>query len=149
MNKRQKQILANFAVVIAVTAAAVTAMVELKNCINRSEAIRAMEHLGRMVLQYREKNGAVPAETYVTAVKQNLQGAVRLGELHYRARWIELDSPADEILAYSQKKYHSLLFRTGYVVLMLDGRVEWMSRKTFEPLLASEQSPLEIEMMKE
>ncbi len=149
MNKRQKQILTSFAVVIAVTAVAVTAMVELKNWINRSEAIRAMEHLSRMVLQYREKNGAVPAEIYVTAVKNDLQGAVRLGELHYRARWIDFGSTADEILAYSQKKYHSLLFRTGYVVLRLDGRVEWMSRETFEPLLASRQSPLEIEMMKE
>jgi len=149
MDKRQKQILTSFAVVIIITAVAVTAMVELKNWINRSEAIRAMEHLSRVVLQYREKNGAIPAESYVTAVKDNLQGAVRLGELHYRARWIDFGSTADEILAYSQKKYHSLLFRTGYVVLRLDGRVEWMSRKTFEPLLASEQSPLEIELMKQ
>ncbi len=149
MNKRQKNIVTNFAIVIAVTAVAVVAMVELKNSVNRSEAMRAMEHLGQIIFKYRQDNGIVPPESYVDAIKKELQGGVRLGKLYYRARWIDLDSTPDEILAYAGKQYHSLLFRSGYVVLRFDGRIEWMDKKTFETLLTSQQSPLEIEMTKE
>ena len=46
MNKQQKRILANFAVVMVITVAAVIGMVELKNWVNRSEAMRAMEQFG-------------------------------------------------------------------------------------------------------
>ena len=141
MNKQQKQMLANFAVVIAVTIGASAGMVELKNWVNRSEAMRAMEQLGRVVGDYRQKNGSVPPESYVDGIKESLEGQVRLGNLHYRARWIEFDSPPDTILAYVIKDYHSLFFRPGAIVLRLDGRVQWMGKKQFEQILASQQSP--------
>jgi hypothetical protein len=146
MNKKQKQILANFAVVIAITIAAVIGMVEMKNGVNRSEAIRAMEQLGRIVGDYKQKNGSIPPESYAESIKVSLQGQIRLGNLQYRARWIQFDSPPDTILAYVTKNYHSLFFRPGAIVLRLDSRVEWMDKKEFEKLLESQQSALEREL---
>jgi len=133
--------------VIVITAIAVVAMINFRDWVNRSEARRAMEHLGKIVLKYREDYGSVPPETYVTEVKENLKGGVRLGELQYRALWIDSDSTPDEILAYTEKNYPSLLVSGGYVVLRLDGRVEWMDKKEFKTLLAQQQSPEEIQML--
>ena len=144
MNKLQKQILANFAVVMVITVAAVVGMVELKNTVNRSEAMRAMENLGRVVSDYKQKNGSVPPESYVDGVKGSLQGQIRLGNLHYRARWIEFDSPPDTILAYVRKDFGSLFFRPGAIVLRFDGRVQWMDKPDFDKMLARQQSPLEV-----
>jgi hypothetical protein len=146
MNKQQRRILVNFAVVIAVTIAAAFGMVELKNLVNRSEAIRAMEQLGQIVGNYRQKNGSVPPESYVNELKEKLEGRVRMGELQYRARWIEFNSPPDTILAYVRKNYHSLFFRPGVIVLRFDGRIEWMDRMSFDKEFARQQKPLEPEL---
>ncbi len=146
MNKLQRQILINFTAVIAVTIAAVLGMVEVKNRVNCSEAMRGMEQLGRAVAEYKRKNGSVPPESYIDNIKGSLEGQARLGNLHYRARWIEIDSPPDEILAYATRNYHSLFFRPGAIVLMLDGRVQWMEKSAFDKALSSRQSHMEIEM---
>jgi hypothetical protein len=146
MNKKQKYTLVNSSLVIVITSAAVVGMVEVKNGVNRAEAMRAMDHLGKMALKYREQYGAIPPESYVDGIKSQLEGSVRMGQLHYRARWIDFDSKADEILAYVEKDYRSLLFHSGVVVLRLDGRVEWLDKKSFSKLLASQQDPLEIEV---
>lgn len=132
--------------VIAVTAVAVIAMINLKDWVNRSEALRAMEQLGKKILEYRQTNGSVPPQSFVDIQKERVEGHVRLGSLRYRAQWIDFDATKDEILAYSEKKYRSLLLGHGYVVLRLDGRVEWMGKGQFEKLLAQQQSPTEIEM---
>jgi len=148
MNRRQKAILIDFVVVIVITAIAVVAMINFKDWVNRSEAMLAMEQLGQRVLAYRQERGSVPPESYVDRVKENLQGRVRLGNLNYRALWLDFESRSDEILAYTEKSYHSLLFGEGFIVLRLDGRVEWMDRGKFETLLAQQQSPMEIEMLR-
>jgi hypothetical protein len=145
MNKRQKNLLIDFIVVVIITTITVVAMVNFKDYVNRSEAMRAMTQLGQIVLDYRKERGAVPPESYVNTIKENLQGQVRLGDLRYRAQWIDFEATPDEILAYTEKDYHSLFFREGYIVLRLDGRVEWMAKKTFEQMLAEQQSPLEIQ----
>jgi len=147
MNKRQKDILMNFITVIVITAVAVVAMFNFKDWINRSEAMRAMEHLGQIVLQYRKDYGSVPPQSYVDRIEETLEGYVRLGDLHYRAQWIGFESGPDEILAYSEKNYHSLVTGKGFVVLRFDGRVEWMNKQQFKTLLAQQQSPMEIQMM--
>ena len=149
MNKRQKRILANFAIVIVITIAAVGGMVELKNRVNRSEAMRAMEHLGRIVNEYKQKHGSIPPKSYVDNIKTQLEGQARLGVLHYRAQWIRFDSPPDEILAYVIKKYHSLFSGSGAIVLRLDGRVEWMDKKTFDKLPIRQQNVVKAEMAPE
>jgi type II secretory pathway pseudopilin PulG len=148
MNRRQKSILINFITVIVITAAAVVAMVNFKDWVNRSEAMRAMEQLGQVVLWYRKDRGSVPPESYVNGIKENLQGYVRLGTLQYRAQWLDFDSSPDEILAYTEKKYRSVIGK-GFIVLRLDGRVEWMEREPFKTLLAQQQSPEEIEILEE
>ena len=147
MNKHQKAILVRFITVIAITVIAIVAMINLKDWVNHSEAMRAMEHLGQVVLKYREKNGAVPPRSYIDEIKDQLEGHVRMGNLQYRARWIDFDSTSDEILAYSEKKYRSLLPNRGFIVLRLDGRVQWMDKKEFKPLLAAQQSSLEIQVI--
>jgi hypothetical protein len=147
MNKKQKAIIINFATVIIATIIAVAAMINVKDWVNRSEAMRAMEHLSQIVVQYRKENTCVPPESYIDRIKENLEGSSRLGNLNYRARWIDPDSSPDEILAYTQKNYTSFMGGNGFIVLRLDGRVEWMNKETFEPLLARQQKPLEIETL--
>ena len=77
MNRRQKTILIDFITVIIVTVIAVVAMINFKDWVNRSEAMRAMEHLGKIVLQYRKNYGSVPPESYVDRIKEDLEGHVR------------------------------------------------------------------------
>lgn len=148
MNRRQKTILRNTTTVIVITAIAVAAMIDLKNWVNRSEAMRAMEHLSRIVLQYREKYGSVPPESYIDRIKEELEGHVRLGKVIYRAQWISFESTPDEILAYTEKRHSSWLFGKRHIVLRLDGRVEWMDKQELETLLAQQQSSQELEMLR-
>lgn len=149
MNRHQKLILTKFGGVIVFTAVVVIAMVHFKNWVARSESMRAMEQLGKIVLRYRKVNGSVPPQAYVDNIRQNVEGNVRLGHLVYRAQWIGFDSTKDEILAYSKKRKQLLLFDEGYIVLRLDGRVEWMGKEQFEELLARQQSLVEIQMRQE
>ncbi len=147
MNRRQKTILGNTATVIVITAIAVVAMINLKNWVNRSEATRAMENLGRMVSQYREKYGCVPPESHIDRIKEELEGHVRLGKVIYRAQWIDFESTPDEILAYTERPYSSWLFGKKHIILRLGGRVEWMDKREFETLLAQQQSSQELELL--
>jgi hypothetical protein len=151
MNRRQKAVLIESIAVIVLTAVAVWGMINFKDWVNRSEAMRAMEQLGQKALQYRQQHGAVPPETYVESIKESLEGHVRLGNLRYRAQWIDFESTPDDVLAYTERDYHSLLVGKGYVVLRLDGRVQWMSRKDFRQLLSQQRrkSPEEIQMLQE
>ena len=148
MNRRQKTILGNTTAVIVITAIAVAAMINLKNWVNRSESMRAMEDLGRIVSQYREKYGSVPPESYIDRIKEELEGHVRLGEVIYRAQWISFESTPDEILAYTEKHHSSWLFGKKHIVLRLDGRAEWMDKQELETLLAHQQSSQELEMLR-
>jgi hypothetical protein len=148
MNKRQKAILTDFAIVITVTVIAVAAMVNFRDWVNHSEAMRAMDQLGRLVLEYRKEHGSVPPESYVNGIRRNLQGDIRLGKLNYRALWIEPESSPDEILAYVERNYNSLFLKDGFIVLRLDGRVEWLGEQQFRTILAEQQSPLEIQMLR-
>ena len=145
MNRRQRVLLREIITAVVITALAVLAMYSFKDWINRSESMRAMEHLGRIVLQYRNDFGLVPPESYVNEIREKLEGNARLGDMRYRARWIEFEAENDEILAYTKKRYSSLLLGEGSIVLRLDGRVEWLQREEFDNLLAQQQSALEKE----
>jgi archaellum component FlaG (FlaF/FlaG flagellin family) len=141
MNKRQKWTLIRFVLVLLVTLAAVAAIVEMKNGINRAEATRAMEQLGKIVSDYKQKNGYVPPESFVDNLKESLVGQARLGDLHYRARWIDVDSTPDTILAFTKSGSRSLFFKSELIVLLYDGKVVRMDEKSFDKLLASQQKP--------
>jgi type II secretory pathway pseudopilin PulG len=146
MNRHQKAILTNIIAVMVITVIAVVAMINFKNWVNKKEAVRAMEYLGQIVLQYRKEHGSVPPQSYVDRIKEDLPGGVRLGSLRYRGLWIDFESSGDEILAYTKKAYHSSFLNDGFIVLRLDGRVEWMGVEEFKKLLARQQSPMEAQM---
>ncbi len=146
MNRQQKWVLTNFALVILITATAVLGMIELKNWVNRSEATRVMEQLQKAVTEYRGKNGSVPPESYVDGIIKTFAGEPRFGNLNYRAQWITIDSPPETVLAYVNKDYHSLFYHPGVIVLRYDGRIEWMDKASFDKLLSPQQTRLELEM---
>jgi hypothetical protein len=148
MNRRQKSIIVNTITVLVITTIAVAAMINLKNQINRSEAGRAMEGLSQAILQYRQKYGSVPPESYINRIREELEGNVRLGEVVYRAQWISFDSTPNDILAYTATPRSSWLQGKKYLVLRLDGRVEWMKKQELDALLAQQQSAQEIEMLR-
>lgn len=152
MRRRQKIILRDFVTVIVITAIVVFAMIVFKDFVNRSEAMRAMGHLGQVIKQYRDEHGSVPPKTWVDNQRENLPGNIKLGNLQYRARWITFESSPDEFLAYAEANYN-LLVGKGYIVLRLgavlrdDGHPEWIDRKEFKRLLAQQQSPEETQML--
>ena len=146
MNRQQKRILINFSVVAIVTLAATFGMIELRNHVSYVESDRAMDQLSEMAMNYKKKNGSFPPESYILQNKDKLEGKVRMGLLVYRARWISFDSPPDTILAYVTKDYSSLFFHPGAIVVLVDGKVEWMDKETFEKQLKRQQSSLELEL---
>jgi len=141
--------------VFVITAVAVVAMIHFKDLVNRSEAMRAVEHLRQRIKQYRDEHGSVPSESWIDAKRGNLPGSARLGDLKYRGLWIDPDSTSDEILAYAERDYYSLFVGRGYIVLRLgavladDGHVEWMDRREFKKLLSQQESPEEIQMQQQ
>ena len=147
MNRKQKKLLANVVIVVAVTTAMVVGFANIKNVINRSEATRAMEILGKEILQYRQKYGSLPSEIYVKQYEEAI-GAVRLS-VQYRAQWIEYGAdPNTTILAYSEKNYRGFV-KGGYVVLWLNGKVEWINKKQFEKILTAQQQQQELQWLQE
>ena len=120
----------------------------IKNGINRSESIRAMNLLSKEILGYREKYGSLPNETYVDDFIDKT-GIFRIGPLQYRAMWIEYGSePNNTILAYTQKNFRGFV-KPGYVVLWLGGKVEWIDKKHFETILAEQQNKIEIKWLQD
>jgi hypothetical protein len=143
MNRRQKSLLTESILVLAVTALAVVGLIHLKDYINRSEALRATGQLGEYILDYRKQHGSLPPESFVNSIKDKLEGAPRLGNVRYRALYIGPDAPGDTILAYSFRQYSTPFLADGYVVLRLDGTVEWMPPPEFADLFAIQQVPAE------
>jgi hypothetical protein len=122
-------------------------MIIFKDLVNRSEAMRTMESLGRIIVQYRQDHGAVPPQSFIDSTRGDLEGRKRLGDVIYRARWIGFESKPGDILAYAKRNTYSLFVKDGYIILRLSGEVEWMSKSDFDELLARQQSQAEIEML--
>lgn len=139
VNRRQKALLTESLLVLAATVLAVIGLIHLKDYVNRSEALRAMGQLGGQILEYRRQYGSLPPESYVNSIKSRVEGAVRMGAVRYRALWIGLNAPAETLLAYSCKRYRTSLLEDGYVVLHLDGTVEWMAVPQFTDLFAAQR----------
>jgi hypothetical protein len=149
MNRRQKAVLTESAIVLVATAGAVVGMMQLKDYVNRSEAMRAMSQLGTQILEYRRQYGSLPPQSFVDDVKGEVEGAVRMGNVVYRALWIGPDAPGDTILAYSQKRLPSSFLKDGYVVLRLNGAVEWMPTPRFAALFPTQRAPTEPNLPEE
>ena len=56
------------------------------------------------------------------------------------------NDPPETILAYAKKSYKSSVFQVGYVVLYLNGEVEWLKEDRFEKIFASQKKGLEAEL---
>lgn len=148
MNIRQKKLVSNSIVVLVFTVAMVATFANIKNVINRSEAMRATELVGQEILRYRKASGSLPPEHYVKEYINEI-GAVRLSDFYYRAPWIEFGSePNSTILAYSEKNYRGFV-KSGSVVLWLNGKVEWMNKKQFEQALAAQQKQQELQWIRD
>ncbi len=132
MNRRQKALLKETVAVLAVTVVVLVGMLNLKDWINRREAMRAMNQLGMVIQAYRNTYQSVPARDFVDAQIPTLSGHVRLGKLTYRAAEITLDSANHEILAYTEQRYRSLFVNNGYIVMQLDGTVLWRELGEFQ-----------------
>ena len=147
MNKQQRSIITNFIFVTAGTAIFVGAMINVKDVINKSEAIRSMELLGQGVRKYRDSYHSTPPESYFNQLKNSIS-MVRLDNVQYRAQWIGFDDGPDTVLAYSYKNYKFLVKR-GYIVMRLDGSVEWIEKDEFIKLLKKQQTDAEIKLLNE
>ncbi len=149
MTPYKRSLLIQFIVVGLATVTAVIAMLHLKDYVNRSEAMRAMTQLGQRVLAYRSERGSLPPQSFIDDVKDDVDGAVRIGNVRYRALWIGPDAPAGTILAYSEKRHPSSFLDDGFVVLRLDGSVEWMPCARFAELFATQRTDAEVESLSE
>ena len=148
MDRRQKKLIANIVVVIAFTAAMVAGFANVKNIINRSEAMRATELLGKEILSYKHTYGSLPSENYARQFIEQI-GAVRLGDFQYRAQWIEFGcDPNATILAHAEKKYAGFV-KSGVVVLWLSGKTEWIDKKHFGEIIKAQQKKQELRWIQE
>ena len=147
MNRPQKKLLTNLVVVLTITIVFVVFMVNVRNSINTSEAVRSMKLLGDNILSYRRQFGALPSESYLEIARKNL-GIVRLGNLHYRAQWIDFGADANStILAYTTEPFKKF-FQSYHIVLWLDGRVEQYSKIEFKKITDTQQNEIEIEWLR-
>jgi hypothetical protein len=147
MNKAQKQLLTNLIGTAIVIGAFIFGFGNFKDYVNKSEAIRAFGQLGQEVLKYRNQTGQLPSEAVIANLKEQLEGSPRMGTIEYRAQYISIDSPPDTIVAYTDKQYNWLI-KSGFVVLMLDGRVLYLSPNEFKGLLEKQQTAFEAEQIK-
>lgn len=145
MNPRQKSIILNFVTVIIITTVFVLIMANVRDLLNKSEAIRSMELLGQRVKSYRQQRHSTPPKSFVMGGDQPIS-LVRLGDINYRAHWISYNAKPDTILGYTYKNF-GFLAGKGYVVMFLDGNVTWMEKHQFEQLLAKQQTQAEIELL--
>lgn len=149
MDRRQKAILIEVALVLIVTLIAVIGMINFKDYINRSESIKVMQQGGRTVAEYRRQHNRVPSESIFLREMRKIKGAARLPGVVYRGLWIDMEAEPNDILAYAKKNYPASLLDDGYVVLKVDANAVWMDGDEFEALLAEQQSEVEIEMTRQ
>ena len=147
MNKAQRQLVMNLIIVVAVIILFVFGFGNFKDYVNKTEAIRGFNQLGQKILEYRKQNGTLPSEAAIANLKEQIEGSARVGEIHYRAPWISIDSPPDTIVAYAEKKY-SWLIGSGSVVLLLDGQVRYLPVEEFKKVLAKQQTAAEAQEIK-
>lgn len=145
MNPKQRSTIINFITVIIVTAVFVLIMANVRDLLNKSEAIRSMELLGQRVKTYRQQRNSTPPKSFVMGEDESIS-LVRLGNINYRAHWISYNAKPDTILAYAYKNF-GVFAGKGYVVMFLNGDVTWMEKDQFEQLLAKQQTQAEIELL--
>lgn len=117
-----------------------------KDFINKREAIRGFNQLGEKIIDHRKHSGQLPGESSIESLREQVEGAARVGVIRYRAQWIGIDSPPNTIVAYAEKEYDWLI-GSGVVVLLLDGQVLYLAPKEFNKLLSQQQTLAEAKEM--
>jgi hypothetical protein len=148
MDKAQKRLAVNLVSSVVIIAIFIFAFANFKDYVNKAEAMRAFNKLGQKIVEYRNQHGLLPSESEIAGLKENIEGSARMGTIHYRAQWIGIDSPPETIVAYTKKSYHALVVESGFVVLRLDGQVQYIPTEEFEKILAKQQTMAEAEEMK-
>jgi hypothetical protein len=143
LNKRQLSVIRHFLVVIIVTLLFIFGMVNLRDGLNRSEMQREMENLAASIKNYRQKNNSLPPESWI---QPQLEGFARLSGADYRAKFVFYDSPPDTIIASCKQKSYSMLVKTAYIVLRLDGRIEWLSPEVFDKAMKEQEEARQLEL---
>ncbi len=123
MNKHQKQLLARFCIVMALTIALIAALSQYRNVVNKSEAIKAMDVLSMEIAKYDLFHGELPPKDYILEVI-NRYKLFRIGSVKCRSQWIEPGSGPETILLFSKKNYNSLFVKSGYVYLTKEDMLE-------------------------
>jgi hypothetical protein len=147
MNKAQKRLILNVLGTLVIIVVFIFAFANFKDYVNKTETIRAFNQLGEKVLEYRKRNGILPNESVIDDIKKQIEGSVRIGNIYYRAQWISIDSPPETIVAYAEKKYNTFI-ESGYVLLRLDGEVEYLPVKEFKKILDKQETMAEAEEIK-
>ena len=140
MNRRQKRLIVEASLVVSLTALAVVAMVNLKDWINRREALLAMKQLSEKIQAYKQTYGTVPPEQTVLLWTDSVSGRARLGKLTCRNDPVTVEVDPNAILAYTQQRYRSLLVHDGYIVVRVNGSVAWMTPPEFQTALGPASS---------
>jgi hypothetical protein len=147
MNKKQKSLIANLISTVVIISLFIFGFGNFKDYINKREAIRGFNQLGQKIIEYRKHYGQLPGESSIEGLKEQVEGGARVGNIHYRAQWIGINSPPNTIVAYAEKEYNWLI-GSGVVVLLLDGQILYLTPKEFHELLAKQQTLAETEEMK-
>lgn len=132
MNKAQKSFFLRLVVVISFTTLTVGIVAVLKSGVQKSEAITAMKDLGKRIRDYKDNVGLLPTESFIEEVQDELLGSERVGEIHYRKKWVRFSLSSDSVLAYTKKEFNNPFWKDGYVILRQSGHVQWLTQDEFK-----------------
>jgi hypothetical protein len=145
LNKRQLSVIRHFLVVIVVTLLFVFGLINLRDSLNRSEMNREMEVLATSIKDYRQRNGSLPSESWI---RTQVQSFVRLANLEYRAKSVLYDSPPETIVASCMQNSYSMLVKKAYIVLRLDGSVEWLAPDVYAKAIKEQDIATQNELFR-
>jgi hypothetical protein len=145
LNKRQLSVVRHFLIVIVVTLLFVFGLINLRDGLNRSEMQREMEVLGASIKDYRQKNGSLPSESWI---RSQVQSFARLGNVEYRAKSVLYDSPPETIIANCMQNSYSMLIKKAYIVLRLDGSVEWLAPDVYAKTVKEQENAAQNELFR-
>ncbi len=123
MNKRQRQLLVRFCIVMALTIALIVGLSQYRNVVNKSEAIRSMNILSIEIAKYNLYHGELPSSSYISDIIARY-GLLRVGPVECRSQWIEPGSGPETILLFSKKNYNSLFVKSGYIYITKEDMLE-------------------------
>lgn len=149
MNKKQRGLLVRLVVVVVITVGMVFAMVNVKEFVNKKEAMLAVGNLNVEIFKYKQANGKWPLQSYVDEKAKQIQGRARLGAVEYRGNLLGYVGSDDVVVVYVKRDYSGLFLDSGYIVAKVNGKVEWLSEEEFDILMSLQWTAEELKKMKE